>query len=152
MNISILYGGASTEHKISIQTGFAVAEAIKEVQKDWSTNVMIIYVELEASSNNITDRAIMLEMDRLEQTFNTHLSDPSDDVYYILSLSTVVKETNSSAPRVMKAFIEEAGELGCQNDDQDCFSRDSASALSEQVDDYEWILGEYSIPKNNKLA
>ena len=30
MNISILYGGASTEHKISIQTGLAVADAIKD--------------------------------------------------------------------------------------------------------------------------
>ena len=29
MNISILYGGTSTEHKISIKTGLAVAEAIK---------------------------------------------------------------------------------------------------------------------------
>jgi len=31
LNISILYGGASTEHKISLQTGFAVAEAIKGI-------------------------------------------------------------------------------------------------------------------------
>ena len=31
MNISILYGGASTEHNISIQTGLAVAEAIKGI-------------------------------------------------------------------------------------------------------------------------
>ena len=30
MNISILYGGASTEHKISIQTGLAIADAIKD--------------------------------------------------------------------------------------------------------------------------
>ena len=30
MNISILYGGISTEHKISIQTGLAIAEAIKD--------------------------------------------------------------------------------------------------------------------------
>ena len=30
LNISILYGGASTEHKISIQTGLAIAEAIKD--------------------------------------------------------------------------------------------------------------------------
>ena len=118
---------------VYLPEGDPVAEAIKEVQKDWSTNVMIIYVELETASNSITDRAIMLEMDRLEQTLNFRLSDPSDDVYYILSLSTVVKEINSSAPRVMKAFIEEAGELGCQDDDQDCASRDSASILSEQV-------------------
>ena len=30
MNITILYGGTSTEHKISIQTGLAIAEAIKD--------------------------------------------------------------------------------------------------------------------------
>ena len=30
LNISILYGGASTEYKISIQTGLAIAEAIKD--------------------------------------------------------------------------------------------------------------------------
>ena len=30
MNISILYGGASAEHKISIQTGMAIADAIKD--------------------------------------------------------------------------------------------------------------------------
>tara|TARA_Y100000590_G_C15719515_1_gene1013057 strand:+ start:1724 stop:2641 length:918 start_codon:yes stop_codon:yes gene_type:complete len=31
LNISILYGGVSTEHTISIQTGLAVAEAIKDI-------------------------------------------------------------------------------------------------------------------------
>ena len=30
MNITVLYGGTSTEHKISIQTGLAIAEAIKD--------------------------------------------------------------------------------------------------------------------------
>ena len=30
MNISILYGGTSTEHNISIQTGLAIAEAIND--------------------------------------------------------------------------------------------------------------------------
>ena len=33
LNISILYGGDSTEHKISIQTGLAIAEAIKDRYK-----------------------------------------------------------------------------------------------------------------------
>ena len=33
MTISILYGGVSTEHKISIQTGLAVAEAMKDRHK-----------------------------------------------------------------------------------------------------------------------
>ena len=30
MNITILYGGTSAEHKISIQTGLAIAAAIKD--------------------------------------------------------------------------------------------------------------------------
>ena len=90
---------------VYLPEGDPVADAIKEVQKDWSTNVLIIYVELDGSSSNITDRGILLEIDRLEKELNYLQSDPSDDVDYILSLSTVVKEVNSSAPRVAKAFI-----------------------------------------------
>ena len=49
MNISILYGGTSMEHKISIQTGMAVVGAIKNtydfqmVQLDHDINSIIIY-------------------------------------------------------------------------------------------------------------
>ena len=42
MNISILYGGTSTEHKISIQTGLAVAEAVQDRYK-----LDLIYLEAE---------------------------------------------------------------------------------------------------------
>ncbi len=40
MNISILYGGFSTEHKVSIQTGLAIAEALKD-----SYNLDLILLE-----------------------------------------------------------------------------------------------------------
>ena len=40
MNISILYGGTSSEHEISIQTGLAVAEAIKDIY-----NLDMVYFE-----------------------------------------------------------------------------------------------------------
>jgi predicted RND superfamily exporter protein len=136
---------------VYLPEGDPVADAIAEVQKDWSTNVLIIYVELNGSSSNITDRGILLEIDRLEKKLNYLQSDPSDDVDYILSLSTVVKEVNSSAPRVTKAFIEEAGELGCNNND-DCLTRDVAGQLSEQVNDWEWLLGEYSIPSQDRIS
>jgi len=46
LNISILYGGSSTEHKISIKTGLAIAEAIK----DWYNLDMI---NLQAEIDNV---------------------------------------------------------------------------------------------------
>ena len=52
MNISILYGGASTEHKISIQTGFAVAEAIKDMH---SLEMVNLDKEIYQSPHNLLD-------------------------------------------------------------------------------------------------
>ena len=46
MNISILYGGASTEHRISLQTGLAVAEAIKGIY-----NLKMVNLEKEISQS-----------------------------------------------------------------------------------------------------
>ena len=48
--------------------GSQVAADIAEVEKDWTTNVMIIYVESE--STNITNVDILTQMDNLEQTLN----------------------------------------------------------------------------------
>ena len=52
MNISILYGGASTEHKISIQTGFAVAEAIKDI---YNLEMVNLDKEIYQSPHNLLD-------------------------------------------------------------------------------------------------
>ena len=52
MNISILYGGASTEHKISIQTGLAVAEAIKGT---YNLDMVNLEKEIYQSPHNLLD-------------------------------------------------------------------------------------------------
>mgnify|MGYP000639757839 CR=1 FL=1 len=52
MNISILYGGASTEHKISIQTGLAVAEAIKGA---YNLDMVNLEKEIYQSPHNLLD-------------------------------------------------------------------------------------------------
>ena len=93
--------------------GSPVAENIAEVEKDWTTNVMIIYVETGETNSkhanavnhatyNITNQAILSELDKLEQTLNWQNSDEGvdDNIIYVLSISSVVKEINSSAPRV----------------------------------------------------
>ena len=52
MNISILYGGVSTENKISIQTGFAVAEAIKGI---YNIEMVDLVKEIYQSPHNLLD-------------------------------------------------------------------------------------------------
>ena len=96
--------------EVYLPDGSRVAELIGKVEEDWSTNVMVIYVE--SSKYNITDQRILQEMSYVENILNPYLSDDSDDVIYILSLSTVLKEVNSSAPRVREAIVTEVGELG----------------------------------------
>ena len=53
---------------VYLPKGDPVEQAIKEVQKDWSTNVMIIYVESE--SQNITDEIILHQFDHVEKALN----------------------------------------------------------------------------------
>ncbi len=117
----------------------SVKNQIAEVKNDWSTNVMIIYVEL-GQGRNITDEEILHQFDKVEKTLNPQLSDPSDNYIYALSLSTVIKEVNSSAPRVTKAISTELGALFPGD-----IGNDAAEQFNELVDDIE-ILGEYSIP------
>ena len=50
MNISILYGGTSTEHKISIQTGLAVAEAINGI---YNLEMVNLEKEIYKSPHNL---------------------------------------------------------------------------------------------------
>ena len=52
MNISILYGGESTEHKISIQTGLAVAEAINGI---YNLEMVNLEKEIYKSPHNLLD-------------------------------------------------------------------------------------------------
>ena len=137
--------------EVYLPDGSRVAELIGKVEEDWSTNVMVIYVE--SSKYNITDQRILQEMSYVENILNPYLSDDSDDVIYILSLSTVLKEVNSSAPRVREAIVTEVGELGCSsNPDESCPSRDLAAELNDAfalTDDQ--FGGSYEIPSQTTI-
>ena len=122
--------------EVYLPDGSKISELLSEVEKDWTTNVMVVYIESE--TRNITDQRVLQEISYVENKLNPELSDPSDDVIYILSISTVLKEVNSSAPRVRKAFIDEIGQLGCSaqnNDEDDCASSAFTDALNSILDD-----------------
>ena len=135
---------------VYLPKGDPVEQAIKEVQEDWSTNVMIIYVESE--SQNVTDEIILHQFDKVEKALNPYVSDPTDDVIFILSLSTVMKEVNSSSARVTQAFIKELGEFGCQGaNDDDCTTRELAASMNESLEDAYLLMGDYSIPSQTTI-
>ena len=136
--------------EVYLPDGSRVAELIGKVEQDWSTNVMVVYIE--SDQQNITEQRILQEISFVENRLNPYLSDDSDDVIYILSLSTVLKEVNSSAPRIREAIVTELGELGCVSDDPDCFTRSLADEANNgfALTDEE-LGGSYEIPSQNTI-
>lgn len=121
--------------EVYLPEGSAVGKLIKLIEEDWTTNVMVVYIELgDDTDRNITDRRILQEIDYVEKVLNPHISNSVDDnVIYILSISTVLKELNSSAPRVRNAFVTELGQLGCLSGQEDCASALAAGILNDQL-------------------
>ena len=151
--------------EVYLPDGSEVGRLLNLVEEDWSTNVMVIYIQLEGGNfaqNNITDVRILQEISYVENMLNPCIStfvcqNPNnasetlnDDVIYLLSISTVLKEVTSSAPRIREAFITELGQLGCGLGQDDCQSAQAASSLNELfalTDDQ--LGGGYEIPSQN---
>ncbi|MCH1422569.1 MAG: MMPL family transporter, partial [Candidatus Poseidoniaceae archaeon] len=141
--------------EVYLPDGSQVGELLTLVEEDWSTNVMVVYIEL-GDGRNITDQRILQEISYIENLLNPCLSSfecvvngaaENDTVIYILSLSTVLKEVNSSAPRVREAFITELGQLGCGLGQDDCLSANAASELNDALAlTDEQFGGGYDIP------
>tara|TARA_B110000483_G_scaffold1337_1_gene1541 strand:- start:1242 stop:3929 length:2688 start_codon:yes stop_codon:yes gene_type:complete len=125
---------------------------------------MVVYVELNDGNYNITDQRILQEISYVENTLNPCISsfvcaNPNgssdtleDDVIYLLSISTVLKEVNSSAPRIREAFVTEIGQLGCGFGQEDCPSAQAAETLNEllALTDVQFGGG-YEIPSQNTI-
>ena len=95
--------------EVYLPDGSEIAKLLGKVEEDWTTNVMVVYIE--SDDRNITDQRILQEISYVEKKLNPDVSDPGDDVIYILSISTVLKEVNSSAPRVRRHSSTKLGNL-----------------------------------------
>ncbi|MDP6292455.1 MAG: MMPL family transporter [Candidatus Thalassarchaeaceae archaeon] len=124
--------------EVYLPDGSQVSVLIEEVEEDWTTNVMIIYVESEAV--NVTTIPILKQIDAMESAMNSNRNDGGefDDIIYVLSISAVIKEVNSSAVRVAKAFASGVAASTGQEE----FSEQ----INETIDSQKDILGNYAIP------
>ncbi len=128
----------------------SVKNLIAQVERYWTTNVMVIYVE--SYEHNVTcvecgangQISILDQIDTVERAINFERNDKGadDDVIYVLSISTVIKEVNSSAGRVVKAF---ASGLAAVAD-----SEDFSDTINESVDAQSDLFGNYAIPEEQQ--
>ena len=124
--------------EVYLPDGSRVSVLLKDVEQDWTTNVMIIYVESE--DLNVTLLPILKQIDAMEEKMNSNRNDGGefDDIIYVLSISAVIKEVNSSAGRVAKAFAAGVAEAtGIE---------DSADTINETIDSQKDFIGNYAIP------
>ena len=111
---------------------------LQEVGENWTTNIMVIYVESE--NYNVTDTRILDEIDFIERSVNSIRDDAGeeDSIVYVLSISTVIKEVNSSAGRVTKAFFNGLAEA--------TGNEDLSESINQTIDQQSDIIGNYAIP------
>ena len=129
--------------EVYLPEGNDVTELLASVEEDWTTNVMVIYVESE--SLNVTSVEILEQIDAIERELNYARDDrgTEDNIIYLLSISTVIKEVNSSAGRVAKATFAALAEATGNGDLTDDFN--------DTIDQQEDIIGSYSIPDQQRV-
>jgi len=112
------YPPYSMEHKLNIKgemevylpEGHEATDDLNEVRKYWSTDMIVIYVEIEDPGDfplNITEAAVLREISYIEETLDWNKQDRGveDDAIFALSISTIVKEVNSTPPRLYDSVL-----------------------------------------------
>ncbi len=88
---------------------------LREVREYWSTDIIIIFIQINDPENNlvnITSPSVLREMSYVEETMDPDKGDrgENDDIIYCFSISTLIKEVNSTSPRLYNATIKNLAE------------------------------------------
>ena len=123
----------TSDVEVYLPEGEETTDILLEVREEWSTDVMLIYVETnnakypydpdtgQGDDTNITDQHVLLEMSRIEGDvyhgkeyfespyhgaldYNKDDRGKEDGIVFVLSISTIIKELNSSTPRFVNAM------------------------------------------------
>ena len=63
----------------------------------------------------------------------------------------MIKEVNSSSPRLRDAIINQTAEELCPPDDDNCIAGEAAKILIDVTENSDEFLGEYEIPSQNTI-
>ena len=144
-----------------------------EVREDWSTDIIVIYIETPNAwdpqdETNITFRSVLLEMDYLERTldYEGQVEEPTDpgvvhsdagtvdDIVFSLSISTILKELNSSNSRTYDALIDNGEEwAAAETGGISVLLEEAVQGLREakEVAIVAGALGSYEIPSQGDI-
>ncbi len=155
--------------EVYLPQGSEEEKLLLEVREDWSTDIIVIYVETEnerdpTSPTNITNRQVLLEMDYIERTVDeygqTEKGGPGvvpsdggleDDVVWSFSISTLIKELHSTNSRVYDALIDNSAAWASASSDgiTDGIAEliKQAAELAKETD----TLNHYEIPSQSDI-
>jgi predicted RND superfamily exporter protein len=116
----------SSDLDIYLPKGAEESRILKKIAREWATNIEIIYIETnnayypDRNQDNVTDKLILDEISFIEGDewlpgLNWDREDRGkhDDIAYSLSISILIKEINSSGPRMANVLEDEmAYEIG----------------------------------------
>ena len=159
--------------EVYLPKGSVEEKLLLEVREDWSTDIIVIYVETDnvydmSNKANITSRQVLLEMDYIERTVDyqgqTEMGGagivPSDggivdNVVWSFSVSTLIKELHSTNSRVYDAIIENSNEWSAAETDGGTSSLAEILAQAAQVAKDSAVesgqLNHYEIPSQSDI-
>jgi predicted RND superfamily exporter protein len=114
LGIPAMLNNISGDMKIYLPQGDESADILNEVNEDWSTDMIVIFVETpnkfdQSYGTNITDKAVLDEMSAIEDLMDPNKDDrgEKDDIVWVLSISTLIKEINEAPKNVWEASKDE---------------------------------------------
>ncbi|MDI6707590.1 MAG: MMPL family transporter [Candidatus Thermoplasmatota archaeon] len=92
-----LIGSIQSDVEIYLPPGEPSTQILDEVRKDWPTDLIIICVSVD-KGQDITDLPVLQEMSAVEEFLDYNKTDrgKNDSVFYVFSISTLVKELNQT--------------------------------------------------------
>ncbi len=114
--IPLMMENISGDMKIYLPQDDESSKILNEVNEDWSTEMVVLFVETpnkfdRSYGTNITDKAVLDEISEIEDTLDFQKEDKGemDDITFVLSISTLIKEIYSSPKNVKDAVYKELG-------------------------------------------
>ncbi len=126
---------------------------LQDVKEYWSTDIIVIYVEIDGPDTNkvnITDSSVLKQMSYIEEKLDPDKNDRGkvDGVVFCFSISTLVKEVNSTGPRVFDATVLNLGAFIESYTGSELIADQAIVEYTDNIGKEQ--LGTYEIPEDNE--
>lgn len=148
LGIPLMLNNISGDMTIYLPQSDEASKTLNEVNEDWSTEMIVIFVETPNKFDltygvNITDKVVLDEISFVEETMDPQKDDygEDDEISFVLSISTLIKEINLAPSNIAEAVSNELETPGMVN-------VEGEYAIPETQDEIDEIVGQ--IPNDMK--